>query len=55
LRRNPSTAFTKLITVTGYGTEDDRWRSREAGVEAHLAKPVSPESRKQALGTPRVS
>jgi CheY-like chemotaxis protein len=29
-----------LIALTGYGTEDDRLRSAEAGFDAHLTKPV---------------
>jgi PAS domain S-box-containing protein len=31
-----------LIAVTGYGQADDRRRSKEAGFDAHLVKPVSP-------------
>jgi CheY-like chemotaxis protein len=30
----------RLVAVTGYGQESDRQRSREAGFEAHLVKPV---------------
>jgi CheY-like chemotaxis protein len=30
-----------LIAVTGYGQVDDRRRSKEAGFDAHLVKPVS--------------
>lgn len=32
-----------LVAVTGYGTERDRVRSREAGFGCHLVKPVCPE------------
>jgi two-component system CheB/CheR fusion protein len=32
-----------LVAVTGYGTGRDRTRSREAGFECHLVKPVCPE------------
>jgi CheY-like chemotaxis protein len=28
--------------VTGYGSEDDRRRSREVGVDMHLTKPTDP-------------
>ena len=31
----------QLIAVTGYGQEADKQRSREAGFDAHLVKPVS--------------
>jgi two-component system CheB/CheR fusion protein len=30
-----------LVAVTGWGQEDDRNRSREAGFDAHLVKPVN--------------
>jgi PAS domain S-box-containing protein len=36
-------ACTRLVALTGYGREQDRARSREAGIDAHLTKPVSPE------------
>lgn len=31
-----------LIAVTGCGTNEDRWRSLDAGVDLHLIKPVDP-------------
>ncbi len=31
-----------LVAQTGYGQEDDRCRSRQAGFDAHLIKPVDP-------------
>ncbi|BBL76697.1 hybrid sensor histidine kinase/response regulator [Methylomagnum ishizawai] len=31
---------TLIVAVTGYGQEEDRRRSREAGFDAHLVKPV---------------
>ncbi len=33
----------KLVAVTGYGQLTDRRRSRDAGFDAHLIKPVDPE------------
>jgi len=30
----------KLVAITGYGQESDRERSRSAGFDAHLVKPV---------------
>ncbi len=33
----------RLIAVTGYGQATDRQRSREAGFDAHLVKPVNPD------------
>ena len=32
-----------LVALTGYGQEEDRRRSREAGFDRHLVKPVDPE------------
>lgn len=40
LRLEPSCAGTRLIALTGYGGQDDRQRSTEAGFEAHLVKPL---------------
>lgn len=39
----------RLIAVTGYGQEDDRKKSREAGFTHHLVKPVSLEAVRAAL------
>jgi PAS domain S-box-containing protein len=41
LRADPAGKTTALIAVTGYGQADDRRRSKEAGFDAHLVKPVS--------------
>jgi CheY-like chemotaxis protein len=40
LRRNPKLEGLLLIAQTGWGAEEDRMRSREAGFDHHLAKPV---------------
>ena len=32
-----------IVALTGYGQDEDRGRSREAGFNEHLAKPVDPE------------
>ncbi len=40
LRVLPALAGVRLIAVTGYGQPDDRRRSREAGFDAHVVKPV---------------
>jgi len=42
LRRDPETASARLIAVTGYGREEDRRKSKEAGFDLHLTKPVDP-------------
>jgi CheY-like chemotaxis protein len=40
LRRDPTTASVRLLAISGYGQEEDQRRSREAGFERHLTKPV---------------
>jgi CheY-like chemotaxis protein len=49
LRRHPGTARSHLIAVTGYGYEEDRRHSREAGFNHHLVKPVDPEELQRVL------
>jgi signal transduction histidine kinase/CheY-like chemotaxis protein len=44
LRELPGFAQTHLVAVTGYGQQDDRRRSSEAGFNAHLVKPVEIEA-----------
>jgi CheY-like chemotaxis protein len=41
VRLSPVGKTALLIAVTGYGQADDRRRSKEAGFDAHLVKPVS--------------
>jgi two-component system CheB/CheR fusion protein len=42
LREVPGLEGTLLIAVTGYGHDDDRRRSKEAGFDHHFVKPVDP-------------
>lgn len=49
LRKDPSTRSAKLIAVTGYGRDEDRRRSKEAGFDLHLTKPVDPAQLKAVL------
>jgi signal transduction histidine kinase/CheY-like chemotaxis protein len=51
LRRQPGFAEVLLVAVTGYGQERDRERTREAGFDLHLLKPVAPEDLKRLLRT----
>lgn len=44
LRREPARAGMTLLAVTGYGQEEDRRLSREAGFDHHLVKPVDLET-----------
>jgi CheY-like chemotaxis protein len=54
LRNDPATAKTRLIALTGYGTEEDRRRSREVGFDSHLVKPVDPVVLQTVLVDPNV-
>jgi CheY-like chemotaxis protein len=38
-----------LIAISGYGMQADQVRSREAGIDLHLVKPVEPEMLEQIL------
>ena len=49
LRKDPETRSAKLIAVTGYGRDEDRRRSKEAGFDLHLTKPVDPAQLKAVL------
>jgi CheY-like chemotaxis protein len=40
IRAEPWGRHAVIIAVTGWGTDEDRRRSREAGFDAHLVKPV---------------
>lgn len=40
-RADPALATTVLIALTGWGSEDDRRRSKEAGFDHHLTKPIN--------------
>ena len=42
MRADPVLAACTLVAVTGWGQESDRLRSREAGFDRHLTKPVNP-------------
>jgi CheY-like chemotaxis protein len=42
-----------LIAVTGWGQADDRRRSKEAGFDYHLVKPVDPAALERLLETIR--
>jgi len=40
LRGNPATCNAVMVAVSGWGQEEDKRRSREAGFDHHLVKPV---------------
>src|SRR5262249_6901807 len=43
IRSQPWGAAIELVAVTGWGQEQDRRRTHQAGFNAHLVKPVAPE------------
>jgi len=40
LRAEPATANAVLVALTGWGSEDDKRKSKDAGFDVHLTKPV---------------
>jgi PAS domain S-box-containing protein len=49
LRAQPGLDAVRFAAVTGLGQEADRRRTREAGFDVHLVKPLSPEDLRRAL------
>jgi signal transduction histidine kinase len=52
LREDEALKNTVIIAVSGYGQEEDRRRSRAAGFDYHLVKPVDFESLTSLIGRP---
>lgn len=50
LRAQPWGAAMRVIAVTGWGQDHDRHRSRQAGFDEHLVKPVAPHVIADILG-----
>ena len=55
LRELPGWREVMLVAVTGYGQDEDLRRSREAGFDHHLTKPVEPAMLQSLLATAPVS
>jgi PAS domain S-box-containing protein len=51
IRKKRPLKHVRLIALTGYGRDDDRQRSQEAGFDAHLVKPVEPQKLRDLLAT----
>jgi len=49
LRAQPDMKNVALIAMTGYGQEADRQRSKEAGFDFHLVKPVEPQKLQELI------
>jgi signal transduction histidine kinase/ActR/RegA family two-component response regulator len=53
LRGDPAMPSLVLVALSGYGAEEDRQRSREAGFDHHLVKPCALEDLEALLREPR--
>ena len=51
LRCNTTLQRVILVALTGWGQEEDRQRSKEAGFDYHLVKPVDPDTLEEMLAT----
>jgi CheY-like chemotaxis protein len=51
LRQQQHSKNLRLIAMTGYGQDADRQRSKEAGIDLHLVKPVDPKKLQDVLET----
>jgi PAS domain S-box-containing protein len=54
LRQQPGLKNLVLVAMTGWGQEEDRRRSKEAGFDHHLVKPADPDALQQLLAGERV-
>jgi PAS domain S-box-containing protein len=55
LRQRPETKGVILIAMTGWGQEEDRRKSKDAGFERHLVKPVDPAALEAVLAEVGIS
>jgi PAS domain S-box-containing protein len=55
LRAQPDGGKMLIVAMTGYGQEEDKRRSREAGFNAHLVKPVDFDALKDLLASPEMA
>jgi PAS domain S-box-containing protein len=53
IRQHPYGVGTHLVAVTGWGKDEDKYRSKEAGIDVHLVKPVQPGQLQAILDLPR--
>jgi len=49
LRADPALRTTRLVALTGRGTEHDRVQTEQAGFDEHLTKPIEPETLRRTL------
>ena len=51
IRKQPGGDTVKLVALTGWGQKEDRRRSKEAGFNAHLVKPIATEDLDRLIAT----
>ncbi len=51
MRMMPELARTVIVAMTGYGQDDDRRRSAEAGFTEHLVKPIDPSALERVVAS----
>jgi signal transduction histidine kinase len=51
LRNDADLKKAKIVAVTGYGSDEDRLRSEQAGMDIHLTKPVDPDRLEEIIRT----
>ena len=49
IRREAALAKAKVVALTGWGQDEDRRRSHEAGFDHHIVKPVEPSALQRLL------
>lgn len=55
LRQDPAGREAMLVAMTGWGQEEDRRQSKEAGFDRHLVKPAEPAVLEELLAEPTTS
>jgi CheY-like chemotaxis protein len=52
LRRETWGTAIRLVALTGWGQDEDRQHSKDAGFDRHMTKPVDPEALDKLLSNP---
>jgi CheY-like chemotaxis protein len=55
LRAEPWGQAMQLVALTGWGQEADRRRTKDAGFDEHLVKPVDPAALEKVLARPKTT
>jgi len=53
IREQPWGEGVVLVALTGWGQEEDRRKSEQAGFDAHMTKPIEPAALEKLLATLR--